>query len=171
MDDYVAKPIRTEELFAVLGRWIGWENEQGEAVTAADRASAWTRAPGGETGDDGIDASILDDILELSEDGGLDLVRELIAIFFGEAPARLDHLRSGIVEDDAARVCRAAHAMKGGAGNIGASRLAAYCGQLEQQARAGCLDGAATIAGAVEIELERARCALERRIAALAAAG
>jgi len=169
MDDYVAKPIRTEELFAALGRWIGWENEQGETVAAEGGALAPPAAGSTDPADDGIDISILRDILELSEDGGPELLRELIGIFFEEAPARLDHLRGGTVDHDPARVARAAHAMKGGASNIGAARLAAFCAQLEKLGRAGSLEGAAGVVGEIEVELARARAALERRIAGLAA--
>jgi len=140
-------------------------------VNEAKPASAAPSEP--ETGlpDDGIDESILHDILQLSDDGGADLLRELIAIFFAEAPARLDHLRGGIVEGDPSRVNRAAHAMKGGAANIGASRLAGLCGQLEKQARGGHLDGAAAAVGQIEIELQRVHGALARWVAALVAPG
>jgi HPt (histidine-containing phosphotransfer) domain-containing protein len=59
--------------------------------------------------------------------------------------------------------------MKGGASNIGAARLAAFCAQLEKLGRAGSLEGAAGVVGEIEVELARARAALERRIAGLAA--
>jgi PAS domain S-box-containing protein len=168
MDDYVAKPIRTEELYAALGRWIGWENEQGLPVSVPDSSGAIRAAGAGDSADDGIDESILDDIIQISPEGGTELVRELVGIFFGEAPARLEHLRGGAAAQDAPRLTRAAHALKGGAGNIGASRLAALCGRVEKQSRAGQLDGAAVIVAEIEIELERVRGVLERRISALA---
>jgi CheY-like chemotaxis protein/HPt (histidine-containing phosphotransfer) domain-containing protein len=170
MDDYVAKPIRSEELFAALGRWLGWEEEQGEEATKVETTTVTDPGAASGPADDGIDESILNDILQLSEDGGADLVRELITIFFTEAPARMDHLRGGIVECDPPRVTRAAHAMKGGAGNIGASRLASLCGQLEKQARSGQLDGAGSVVGEIEVELERVRGALEQWVARMVAA-
>ncbi len=168
MDDYIAKPIRTEELYATLGRWIGWEEEAGDPspITLPGAEPPGAREP--DPADDGLDASILEDIIALSEDGGLDLIRELIGIFFAEAPARLEQLRRGLAEHDAPRVTRGAHAMKGGAGNLGAVRLAGLCGQLEKQCRAADLDGAAGLVAAIQSELELVRGALERRLTALA---
>jgi PAS domain S-box-containing protein len=161
MDDYVAKPIRSEELYAALGRWIGWEDEAGASVTPEPDPPATTCA----LDDDGIDDSILEDILALSAEEGPELIRELVAIFFGEAPARLEQLRGGVAELDLPRITRAAHAMKGGAGNIGAARLASICGRLEQESRSGALTDGPQLVAALERELARVRGLLDQRLA------
>ena len=168
MDDYVPKPVRTEELYAALGRCIGWEDECGEPTSVTPAGAG--RPIDDDQKDDGIDESMLDDILQLSPEGGSELVRELVGIFFTEAPARLEHLRRGAAEQDPQRMTSAAHALKGGAGNIGATRLASLCGHLEKQARSGHLEGARPVVDQIEVELERLRGALDRRIAALTSA-
>jgi PAS domain S-box-containing protein len=162
MDDYVSKPIRTPELAATLARWIGWEDDAGAGVAPPVPAEEPIAT-------DGIDGTILDDIMEVSPSGGTALVRELVDLFFGEAPTRVEHMRAGIAEADPVRVMRAAHAMKGGGSNIGAVQLATLCGQLERQGKAGALEGAHAVVEAIETELERVRGALERRIATMAA--
>lgn len=161
MDDYVAKPIRVKELYAAMGRWIGWEREPDTEPPSETAASA---VPGSESVSGSIDDSILDEVVEFAGESGPDLVRELITLFFAEVPARLDNLRHGVTENDPDRVTRAAHAMKGGAGNLGAVRVATLCGQLEQQGRDGDLTGAGTIVTALEAEVERVRALLEARL-------
>ncbi len=162
MDDYVSKPIRVKELYATLGRWIGWEVETGEAPPATPPATTVVVAE-----DDGsIDDTILDEVLEFAGKGGEQLVRDLVDLFFAEVPARLEHMRRGAAERDPERVTRGAHAMKGGASNLGAVRAAALCGRLEKQSRAGNLAGAEQIITELEAEVERVRVRLRARVEA-----
>ncbi len=167
MDDYISKPIRSTELYATLARWLGWEDADGEPVAEATPPA---EPEAGVEDADGFDQTIIDDIIQVAPASGVALVRELVELFFGEAPARVDHMRTGTAERDANRVMRAAHAMKGGAGNIGAMRLSGLCGRLEKLTRDGSLEGAAGLVGEIEVELTRARRVLEQRLTALAAA-
>ncbi len=161
MDDYVSKPIRVKELYATLGRWIGWEGGQSEEPPPEQVAETVTNAS---ADGDCIDDSILDEVLEFAGAGGPDLVRDLVELFFAEVPARLDHIRMGITQHDPERVTRAAHAMKGGAGNLGAARTAALCAQLEKQGRVGSLSGAEAVVAELAAELERIRARLQARV-------
>jgi len=117
---------------------------------------------------DGIDPSLLDDIVQMPN-GGIGLVRELIAMFFDEAPGRLAELRLGIAAADGQRIAAVAHATRGGAGTVGATQLATLCGRLEADGRAGRLAGAEETLVAIEVEFARVRGALERRVAELMA--
>jgi len=175
MDDYLSKPVRTQELSAVLGRWLGWEEPQAgpapaepEAVVQAPVPATEHTTPAGPPPapvEPTLDLGMLDDILGFSPEGGLDLVRELAAMFFAETPNRIKLLHDGITHGDAEAVTRAAHALKGSSSNIGAARFAASCGRLELQARRGQLTGAADLVGALEAELPVFRAALEERLA------
>ncbi len=183
MDDYVAKPIRVKELRAALGRWIGWEGEavigkaeSCEAATPASTVAAVASAPdptpaavpdavpAAAPDTDCLDPTVLDEVVEFAGATGTSLVRELIELFFAELPTRLDALRAGVLDGDPDRVTRAAHAMKGGAGNLGAVRVAALCNQLERQGRERDLSGAGAMLAELEIEVERARAALTLRV-------
>jgi HPt (histidine-containing phosphotransfer) domain-containing protein len=149
-----------KELYAALGRWIGWEVDTGEAPPAMPPVTPVTVAE-----DDGsIDDTILDEVLEFAGKGGEQLVRDLIDLFFAEVPARLENMRRGAAERDPERVTRGAHAMKGGASNLGAVRAAALCGRLEKQSRAGNLAGAEQIIAELEAEVERVRVRLRARV-------
>lgn len=144
----------------------------GHCVSAS---TPWVRVSGGPAPApaarcDGIDPSLLDDIVRMPN-GGIGLVRELITMFFDEAPGRLAELRLGIAAGDGQRIAAVAHATRGGAGTVGASRLATLCGRLEADGRAGQLAGAEETLVAIEVEFARARGALERRVAELVARG
>ncbi len=179
MDDYLSKPVRTKELSAVLGRWLGWEPAPdaplgtppvGTATSpqVESPAPATTIAPpvpGAPT----LDVGMLDDILGFSPEGGAELVRELAEMFFSGTPSRILVLQEGIAHGDADAVTRAAHALKGSSSNIGAARIAASCGQLEEHARRGQLAGASDLVRAIETELPHFRAALEQHLAAAAA--
>lgn len=88
-----------------------------------------------------LDATMLEELALLDPQEGIGLARELVGIFFSEAPNRLSRMRSGISEADGRKLSQAAHAMRGGAGGLGAVGLASACARIERQARTGDLAG------------------------------
>jgi CheY-like chemotaxis protein len=55
----------------------------------------------------------------------------MIAIFLDDAPAHIDALREAVSKRDSAAIAREAHALKSGAGNVGAMRIYELCEKLE----------------------------------------
>lgn len=88
-----------------------------------------------------LDATILKELVDLGPVEGMELVRDLVKIFFEEAPGRMSRLRMALSEMDSNKVAQAAHALRGGAGGLGAVGLASICATIERQARAGDLTG------------------------------
>jgi HPt (histidine-containing phosphotransfer) domain-containing protein len=88
-----------------------------------------------------LDSTILEELVDLGPAEGIGLVRDLVQIFFAEAPNRMNRLRTGLAESDSAKVAQAAHSMSGGAGGLGAVGLASICSGIERQARTGDLTG------------------------------
>jgi CheY-like chemotaxis protein len=126
MNDYVAKPIRVDELVAAIKRTPERAGGTEPADTAADRGSIETESlvrlldgTGGDTG----------------------FVTELIGQFLSDAPALIDTARSGLAVGDTDEVRRAAHTLKSNAATFGAHALAARCRELEDIAKQGALDG------------------------------
>ena len=68
----------------------------------------------------GIDSRAL---ARLRRQGGVDLVREVIAIFCEDMPGRLSQGRIGAETNDLDATRRAAHSLKGTAATVGAVRL------------------------------------------------
>ncbi|MBD0327836.1 MAG: response regulator [Pyrinomonadaceae bacterium] len=157
MDDYLPKPVKAEELEAVLDRWVfrseGQENVLEDAAASKD-------LPTGAI--DPLDHSVLEDLREL---GGQGLLEELKDLFLEQTPAHLDALRRAAGEEDALSIVRGAHTLKGSCGNIGASRMVATCMALEGVGSSGELERAPMLVERLEADLERVREALERVLA------
>ncbi|MBV9580592.1 MAG: response regulator [Chloroflexi bacterium] len=77
-----------------------------------------------------------------------------------EAEVRTE-LRAALHAADVPRVAFVAHKLKGSAGTVGAEALAALCGQLEERARQGSLEGADVLVPQLEAAADAVRTALE----------
>ncbi len=76
-----------------------------------------------------IEPEVLEMLESLQEPGEPDLIVEIVSIFLRDTPERLDGLRDRPL--DPAHTSRVAHAVKGSAGNLGASHLQALAERLE----------------------------------------
>lgn len=84
-----------------------------------------------------LDQVTLDRLRELNEPGEPDIVVEVLTLFLEDAPARVAAVVAAQASGDARGLERAAHGLKGAAGNIGALRLQALCHRLEDLGRLG----------------------------------
>jgi HPt (histidine-containing phosphotransfer) domain-containing protein len=143
MNDYVAKPIRAEELAAALKR--------AKPLGTDDRR---------ENGDVKLDDSALRNLRDL---GGDDFLGEVIDAFLADAPGLLATLRSSLDGQSNEELRRAAHTLKSNGATLGAEQFAELCRTLEQRAKAGELDGTGELVEQIEAEyqpLEQALSAL-----------
>lgn len=93
-----------------------------------------------------LDEAVLERLRALNEDGEPGLVDEVFGLFLDDAPPRVDEIVSAVAAGDADQTARAAHALKGAAGNIGAGRVQAVAHRIEAAAKGGDLDeGAAAL--------------------------
>jgi PAS domain S-box-containing protein len=135
MNDYVAKPIRSEELAAALKRA---KRLPGGAAESEDRVGYVS-----------LDDGALQNLRDL---GGEDFLREVIDAFLADAPALIATLRSSLDEQGAEELRRAAHTLKSNGATLGAEGFAELCRTLEQRAKAGELDAAAELVDRIEQE-------------------
>ena len=145
MNDYVAKPIRVDELVAAIKRTP--RREAGEPV------------PPAETRNGPIDASV---VVRLAEGTGGDaeFVSELIQQFVDDTPGLVAAARAGLETGDAEEVRRAAHTLKSNAATFGAQALAERSRELEEVAKHGALEDGHARVEAMARELEIVRKAL-----------
>jgi two-component system, sensor histidine kinase and response regulator len=101
----------------------------------------------------------------LRELGDAELVADLAVMFIGDAEFRLAALGEAVESGDAGSVERAAHTLKGSSGNMGATRMAAVCAELEEAGASGDLGRVPELLDRLEEEFGRVRPALEAEVA------
>jgi CheY-like chemotaxis protein len=122
MDDYLSKPLRPEELDAVLERRLG--------APGAVAPGAPAPAP------DPSRALVDEARVRVFRDDYPEIVEQLMALFVDSTPPLLRELRAGAESGDGDAVRRVAHKLKGSCQNIGASGMAARAARLERDADA-----------------------------------
>jgi signal transduction histidine kinase/DNA-binding response OmpR family regulator/CHASE3 domain sensor protein len=116
MDDYLSKPLRPEELDAVLERWLGAAPGPAAPAPAEDAAAA-----------------LVDEArVRVFRDDYPEIVEQLVELFVDSTPPLLGELRQCAEAGDAEAVKRAAHKLKGSCQNIGASGMAVQAAEIEQ---------------------------------------
>jgi HPt (histidine-containing phosphotransfer) domain-containing protein len=159
MDDYLSKPVKPEELEAVLLRWISEQKAEAaipEGTVHDSTTSDGTVGP--------LDPDVLQSIRQVQEHGEPDLLTELANLFLEDAPQQLEVLRKALDDGDASSVKRVAHTLKGSCGNMGAKRMAAVCAELQDIARSGDLARAPVLVEYLQAEFARVRQALEAEV-------
>jgi two-component system sensor histidine kinase/response regulator len=136
MDDYLSKPIRRDQLAAVLARFgdggVPTPPEPAAPEPAFDLSTALH-----------------------SVEGDRELLTELLGIIAEDGPGQLRAVRDAVSRSDPAALAFAAHTLKGGLGVLGAGKAAALAERLERLGRAGGFSGAPGILTALDSEFEQ----------------
>jgi PAS domain S-box-containing protein len=123
MDGYASKPIRMEELQDVI-----------DELTQSER-SIKVPEPTSDSEADVIDeATLLAGI-----DGNRQILREIVRLFLVDYPQRLAEIKQAINRGDREAVARAAHTLKGAAGNFAAQKVSAAAQNMEAVGKSGDL--------------------------------
>ena len=122
MDDYISKPIDSAKLFALV--------EQVRADTPSAPAPAPAPAIAG--------ACDVDAFIE-RVGGDAELAREMAMLFIPDAVRLLGVILEAVDAGDAERLRQEAHALKGAAGNFGATAVVAAAFELELMGKSGDL--------------------------------
>jgi CheY-like chemotaxis protein len=147
MDDYVSKPIRSQELFDAIERVLAQgvsrpENSEPTAPSAIElEVIDWTEALAAVKGDVG-------------------LLKQLIEAFLKECPQRLEESRKALAAGDTVTLRRAAHTLKSSSRYFGARETWQRAERLETLAKTGQLAEAAALLAELEQALDRLCTAL-----------
>ncbi len=149
MDDYVTKPVRSEELQQILQRHLAQNAKEQPAVTV-DTA---VRLAG--------DAELVARVKELELEVGPEAMQELIGEFLSETARSLERLENALRSADSSGAVETLHNLVDCSANVGAVRMAEICTRLESTIqRKGpkeCASGLAQLADAyksIAVELE-----------------
>ncbi len=144
MDAYLAKPIEKNALFETMDLMMNSSlaNKNGsDGLQPADSVFDTTK------------------VLE-SLDGDFDLLLEIVGISLKQFSKHMENIQDGISKEDPKLVERAAHALKGTAANLLASRVMEMASQLEDMGKRGSLAGSKDAFLSLEEELTKLRIAL-----------
>jgi len=155
MDDYLAKPIRMDELILALARC-----QSGERRGAAVPSPA-PDEPAATADEEVVDPAVHRQLLETFGTDGPGFVDELIGVFLEDTPQLLDQLRVSTDGGDAAGLRRAAHTLKSNGANFGARRFTSLCQELEALGASGLLADAPRLVEAIDAEHRRVTEALQ----------
>jgi two-component system sensor histidine kinase/response regulator len=135
MNDHIAKPIDPDVLFATLARWDRRKRQDRQAVA---REVVQSEEAGAMSRNDWIDtAGALNRV-----GGNAALLNRLLAQFAEGYAGQAEQIESLLAAGDRAAAKRAAHTVKGVAGNLGANALAKVAEELEKAIHAGQEDAA-----------------------------
>jgi CheY-like chemotaxis protein len=156
MDDYISKPVKQETLSAVIERWMvdrGASRHLAESLDLSPPTPASSASV--------LDASVIAELRELRSSTDPDFFNHLIDLFIEETPHRLAAIGEALAKENPEALAHEAHALKGSSAHLGAPRMDALCEILEEQGRAGSINGAAALLSVLEEEFARVRNALE----------
>ncbi|MEW6542640.1 MAG: response regulator [Nitrospirota bacterium] len=158
MDDYVAKPVKRDDLRAVLQRWLP---QHAETDGARQDRGADKERDTVQPVPDSVDREVLNVLRELGGVQDPQFLETLIAQFLDDAPRRLASLREAFRRKDGQALERAAHGLKGACGNLGARSMARLCADLQTIGAAQDLSRADKLLDDLEAEFARVRTRLE----------
>jgi HPt (histidine-containing phosphotransfer) domain-containing protein len=127
MNDYVAKPIRADELAAALKR--AKPLRSGEATQVS------------------LEGGALQNLRDL---GGDEFLGEVIDAFLADGPELVATLRRSLDDGATEELRRAAHTLKSNGATLGADEFAELCRTLEHCAKTSELDGASELVDRIE---------------------
>lgn len=123
MDDYISKPVDSDELRELLSRWIIFApSAKSDKPGTADQSAGKGYVVRQEKPP--VDLSLLGQFSE----GDKDVEREFVALFVRETDKNIALLKEQAETSGENEIWHgAAHKMKGGSGNMGAGKLAQLC--------------------------------------------
>jgi two-component system, sensor histidine kinase and response regulator len=134
MNDHIAKPIDSDQLFGVLLRWI--RGADGEGRIGVAQPSSQT--PSSRASESALDIPGIDVRAGLKRTGGNRKRYESLLRRFAEQQADVvEEARAALAAGDAATAERAAHSLKGAAGTLGAVALAEVAATAETLIKTG----------------------------------
>ncbi|MFP5227303.1 MAG: response regulator [Acidobacteriota bacterium] len=147
MDGYLSKPIRPQELDAVLDTFS----------SRLEDCTARKEVPGAGAENSSVDSAQL--LERLDEDR--DLLRELVDLFKSDCPANLLVAQLAIEERDGKALERVGHTLKGALSNLSATRAVALATELQDLGSANGFEQARTTLDRLTLETQNVALALD----------
>ncbi|MCR5886553.1 PAS domain S-box protein [Hymenobacter sp. J193] len=137
MDDYVSKPVKSQDLYTVLARWrpAGETPTRPLHVVPADAPAALgPELPGAVAAAAALDVDVLHQLQEL---GGAEFAAQLYADFEQEAGQLLEETAALLQEDHFSQILPHVHQLKGTGFTLGLNQLGEMAKKMEHDVRQG----------------------------------
>ena len=183
MDDYIAKPVRLEDVRAIIERW-GALVTAGEPTAQPDTVATTVPAAAPATSSSSVPAapaavavppqpapdSDLEPPVEMERlldftDGSLENLRELVTLYLTQTAEQLEQLEAAVAARNAGDVRRLAHSCAGASSTCGMKRLTTMLRELERQGLEGKLTTAPQLSIDANREFDRIRTFLQNYLA------
>jgi CheY-like chemotaxis protein/HPt (histidine-containing phosphotransfer) domain-containing protein len=150
MDDFLPKPLRRQELLAMVAKWVSSRVAAGPVQAGPAEPAPVRLAP--ET-----DAGPPMDFQKAVEEfeGDREFLLDVLEKYLDHARKQVQIIRQALATGNAEQVMKEAHALKGGAANLTADVLAGVARELETVGRSKDLEKGSTLLKALEAELIR----------------
>jgi CheY-like chemotaxis protein len=153
MDDYLTKPVKTDDLGLILQRWAPVKAVVDVSPPPPPRDMSKT------------DSHVFDANAMLANIGGdAELFDQLIRLFLDRHGIMMKEIESAIGQADAVALERAAHSLKGTAGNLCAPDVVLLASQLEASGRLGTLTEAPSLLVRLDRTVQELVAVLTRQI-------
>ena len=166
MDDYLAKPVRLEDIRNVIERW-GPKVAANLAEPAPAAADCRASDPGGKPPTPAASGNVpvdMDRLLEFT-DGNPDSLRELITLYLEQTTEQLEQLGAAVEAGQAGEVRRLAHSCAGASATCGMRDLVPLLRELERQGAEGALRDADKLFQRADREFRRIQAFLQSHLA------
>ena len=165
MDDYLAKPVRLEDIRTVVERWGAMAAIPEAAPTQDSTDAAPTAAAPRPQPSPAQEAPV--DMARLLDftDGNPENLRELITLYLTQTALQLEQLDAAVRAGDAAEVRRLAHSSAGASATCGMTKLVTLLRELEHQGMEQKLTSAPQVTQQASREFARIKAFLEAYLA------
>jgi two-component system sensor histidine kinase BarA len=137
MQGHVAKPFTLADISDCISRWVTRQPKSLQRPMADSEAQPLAAGVNADqTPSPVLDPSVLASIADMQASCG-GLADRIIGLFVEHAPSKLSDLLVQAETHDSAELAAAAHALKSMCLNIGATRLASLCQEIETDAGSG----------------------------------
>jgi len=163
MDDYLAKPVRLEDIRSIVERW-GATAGKNEAAAGSDNSQASLVPAGNTAASETIECVDMERLLDFT-DGNLENFRELATLYLDQTCLQIEQLEAAVQAGFPQEVRQIAHSCAGASATCGMRRMVPLLRELERQGCEEKLTNAVQICHEINREFEKVRGFLQAHLA------
>jgi len=150
MNDYISKPIRTEDIVKALNKYKHLRGRETSLPASLPPSEAGSPTSSHLS----IDLQVIQALKDMAGDDAPAVLAEVISSYLKDAPPRLQAISKAVALSDALALQNSAHAFRSLSVIVGAIPVAKLCETLETMGRTGTTVGAEKLMKQLQVEYE-----------------